>query len=131
MDKLSSALALVVIFISFWSSPLYPAQIEVWVGQGNSSDILRYDTAGNSLGSFTSLSSTVDLEVVGNEVWEPVANLIYRYDTSGNFLSSINTSGSNTVLQVVEVAPVPIPPALYLFGTGFLGLVGMARRKKA
>jgi len=28
-------------------------------------------------------------------------------------------------------AAVPIPPALYLFGSGLLGLIGMARRKKA
>ena len=26
---------------------------------------------------------------------------------------------------------VPIPPALYLFGSGLLGLVGVARRKRA
>jgi len=25
----------------------------------------------------------------------------------------------------------PIPPALYLFGSGLLGLIGIARRKKA
>jgi hypothetical protein len=30
-----------------------------------------------------------------------------------------------------DVAPVPIPSALYLFGTGLLGLIGMARRKTA
>ena len=30
-----------------------------------------------------------------------------------------------------EVSAVPIPPALWLFGSGLLGLVGMARRKKA
>jgi len=30
-----------------------------------------------------------------------------------------------------DVAAVPIPPALWLFGSGLLGLVGIARRKKA
>lgn len=29
------------------------------------------------------------------------------------------------------ISPVPIPPALWLFGSGLLGLVGMARSKKA
>jgi hypothetical protein len=30
----------------------------------------------------------------------------------------------------VAVAPVPVPPAVWLFGSGLLGLVGIARRKK-
>ena len=30
-----------------------------------------------------------------------------------------------------EVEPIPIPPALYLFGSGLLGLIGIARRRKA
>ena len=29
----------------------------------------------------------------------------------------------------VAVAPVPVPPAVWLFGSGLLGLIGMARRK--
>ena len=32
---------------------------------------------------------------------------------------------------LVEVQPIPIPPALWLFGSGLLGLVGIVRRKKA
>ena len=31
----------------------------------------------------------------------------------------------------INYSPVPIPPALYLFGSGLLGLAGMARRKTA
>jgi len=32
---------------------------------------------------------------------------------------------------VVDIAPVPVPAAVWLFGSGLLGLVGVARRKKA
>ena len=34
-------------------------------------------------------------------------------------------------LLVVNYSPVPIPPALYLFGSGLIGLVGVAIRKAA
>jgi hypothetical protein len=36
--------------------------------------------------------------------------------------------GQNGLLQVGQVAPIPVPAAVYLFGTGLIGLVGLARR---
>jgi hypothetical protein len=33
--------------------------------------------------------------------------------------------------QYYYVKPIPLPPAAWLFGSGLLGLVGIARRKKA
>ena len=30
-----------------------------------------------------------------------------------------------------EVTPVPVPAAVWLFGSGLLGLIGVAKRKKA
>jgi hypothetical protein len=30
-----------------------------------------------------------------------------------------------------EVTPVPVPAAVYLFGSGLLGLLGLARRRRA
>jgi hypothetical protein len=34
-------------------------------------------------------------------------------------------------LRLTFTNAVPIPPALWLFGSGLLGLIGIARRKKA
>ena len=39
--------------------------------------------------------------------------------------------GSGNSLTVLSVSTVPVPAALWLFGSGFIGLVGVARRKKA
>ena len=40
---------------------------------------------------------------------------------------------SNGVLgfAIDDVRAVPVPPAVWLFGSGLLGVVGIARRKKA
>jgi hypothetical protein len=33
------------------------------------------------------------------------------------------------IVNGVQLQPVPVPAAVYLFGTGLVGLAGMARRK--
>ena len=45
-------------------------------------------------------------------------------------LIEFNVSGVNEAL-VIDVAPVPVPAAVWLFGSGLIGLAGIARRKKA
>jgi hypothetical protein len=47
------------------------------------------------------------------------------YDTSGNLIS-MDYSGES-----VSVSAVPVPAAVWLFGSGLLGLVGLSRRKIA
>ena len=47
------------------------------------------------------------------------------FDTSSNLIS-MNYIGSSAIVNAV-----PVPAALWLFGSGFLGLAGIARHKKA
>jgi len=52
-------------------------------------------------------------------------NQLSAYNLPGNYTGSGVTGG-------VQVAPtVPIPAAAWLFGSGLIGLIGLARRKKA
>jgi len=51
--------------------------------------------------------------------WEDLPFGNYKYD--GDF--------NDMVLMVESVQPVPVPAAVWLFGSGLLGLVGIARRK--
>ncbi len=39
-------------------------------------------------------------------------------------------TGNDIILNVASVAPVPIPAAVWLFGSGLLGLAGVARSRK-
>ena len=41
------------------------------------------------------------------------------------------SNNNDIVLNVLRVAAVPIPPSVWLFGSGLLGLVGIARRRVA
>ena len=34
------------------------------------------------------------------------------------------------LVRIVSITTVPVPPVLWLFGSGLLGLPGMSRRKK-
>jgi hypothetical protein len=62
-------------------------------------------------------------------------NVDYVGGLNISFMTTANMGVAFTSDQVlsgdVVNQPVPIPPALWLFGSGLLGLVGIARRKKA
>lgn len=60
--------------------------------------------------------------VYGPEFVENYDSSLYQYRTSSN-----GAYGS----YLVRTSVVPIPAAIWLFGSGLLGLVGIARRKKA
>ena len=49
--------------------------------------------------------------------------------TGGTSLIGTKTDGT-TFIAYEEVTAVPVPPALWLFGSGLLGLIGISRRKK-
>ena len=74
-----------------------------------------------------------------NSHWEAE---LYDYDLNSLTLTEDNISTHDTFIDnaalpsyggsfLVRVSAVPIPSAVWLFGSGLLGLVGMARRKKA
>ena len=49
----------------------------------------------------------------------------------GAAANGLGNGERSTIDIVANLSMVPLPPALWLFGTGLLGLVGMARKKKA
>jgi hypothetical protein len=76
--------------------------------------------------NFDTSNTLVDFLVIQNN-----QSLTSSLFTSGD----INADGVVNNLDITRYLSlggvVPIPPALWLFGTGLLGLVGMATRKKA
>ena len=52
-------------------------------------------------------------------------------DSFGSWSFGANSAGTNFTWNSASNAVVPVPAAVWLFGSGLVGLVGMARRKKA
>jgi len=77
---------------------------------GNSFDILQADSI---LGTFNTLS------LDNSYIWQ----VEYLEDIFG--LNTIDV----VRLTILEVSQVPVPASVWLFGSGLLGLVGIARRK--
>ena len=71
--------------------------------------------------------------------FDPTSGLTHmltsQYETfNGNkqsFPTDFLDAEGNNVGPTAELTAVPVPPAVWLFGSGLLGMVGIARRKKA
>ncbi len=65
---------------------------------------------------------------------DPISKLSFNFfssaETFGN-VSGVAHSSSTVWFDNVSVNPVPVPAAVWLFGSGLLGLIGFSRRKKA
>jgi hypothetical protein len=84
------------------------------------------------------LSGNGKVTVGGQTIWEPSDNTgiftgtIIATNTGGLVFNFLDTYVGRAEFDSVSVAAIiPIPPAVWLFGTGLLGLVGLARRKAA
>ena len=59
----------------------------------------------------------------------------HAYASPGIFNVSLTVTddygNTATALTTAEISAVPVPAAVWLFGSGLIGLVGIARRKKA
>jgi len=84
--------------------------------------------------SFDGLDYTFILN--GFAIVDPTTGLPYT-DIDGNFMFSSSTSAyentltSAAIYGTIQLASVPVPAAVWLFASGLLGLVTVARRKKS
>ena len=118
-----------------FDTDLSPEQ-QSWSGSSYASNI---PTAISFLGdTYTSLTDntgvmgmTLDFNiasqqyVIGGYLYPPQA----FYTPVGSRLLSTYSTYSYIGSYLVRTSPVPIPAALWLFGSGLIGLIGIARRK--
>ena len=86
-----------------------------------------------------SLGYTFTDATVIDEAMDSVYNLSFTFaHSTENLALNFSATGLQGILDEswgldnvqVQVSAVPVPPAVWLFGSGLLGLVGIARRKK-
>jgi len=111
-------------------------QIIVTTGGLNLITGTKYVTFFNASNQFDGIKSTASWGVIRNST--AYADGEFVYDNNGNDFSLLtsytwdNTSSYyDAVFTMSLSSPVPIPAAVWLFGSGLLGLIGMARRNKA
>jgi hypothetical protein len=89
-------------------------------------DGIMVNTFANVSGSFT--VATIEFLAIGVGTSDLIlSELGLNPWASGG--SAINPTMASGSLTVIESSLVPVPAAVWLFGSGLLGLVGMARRK--
>ena len=90
----------------------------------------------NNDGEFHNWEADAAVTIVGAE-WEGITTI--RVTIENVLTATSITQGESAFLEKklagnsvgLIVNPVPVPAAVWLFGSGLLGLVGIARRKKA
>ena len=84
---------------------------------------------GDSSDSVTfAAGQTVTIDLGANGLLDITPNSTPTISDTGGAPATITINGT---FLLHDVPAIPIPPTVWLFGSGLLGLVGMARRKKS
>ncbi len=97
-----------------------------WVNVDYQTQFAIYDDNG-SLASPNLFSA--DLLVPGANSINPLAGSITATGSLHIFVSNIGSTGIDNIN--FDQTVIPVPAAVWLFGSGLLGLIGVARRKKS
>ncbi len=113
--------------------PMYAfpnSMIQTFAANPGNAELAILNTQIWDIMSSTTVPSFMGGQSVDNWNWSASMLIAEGIDT---YLIPINTSQTTLVGGTVNATmtpSVPVPPAVWLFGSGLLGLVGVARRKK-
>ena len=113
-------------------------------GSASALDLLKINPTDGSLVSTLALSQPLSGSAAGTLMfdWNGIlwgttngsSDNLFQIDTATGNVSnfrSVSFPFSPQGMGYVEINPVPVPAAVWLFGTALIGLVGLGKRKKA
>ena len=123
-----------IIAFSFDATDYYDVDISSWTSYGSGGFGLWNTSTGDALKLFGGPFLGVPIGYVSGEIISGSATKLGSSFASlgfitGSYVSTL-TNGSITDTVIVNISAVPAPAAVWLFGSGLLGLIGIARRKK-
>ncbi len=104
---------------------------KVFIGGPNGGDYTATNQSSESINLTDSANFFLALWDIDNQVWLRDSNVTLQ-GTTAYTVAFENQSGEFLVVDVKaqpDVPQVPVPAAAWLFGSGLMGLVGVARRR--
>jgi len=96
-------------------------------GPTSSLGTFLYTLPGNNV--YVTYNLPLDPNLVGNvSAGGDLSLFLTPADNQIGYLMAARSAGTTNPQFIVTAAPVPIPTAIWLFGSGLIGLVGFARR---
>ena len=126
-----------------WANTVVYDRVELFQTQAYFTDTFEISEAGSYKATLTDFEFPAPMIATGISVTtatDLLGSLLapgsFNFDaTPGKYFVSFIGFADTDVPQLgqygIEISQVPIPAAIWLFGSGLLGLVGIARRKKA
>ena len=110
------------------SAGLFNVTSSSLLGPNDSSILSTHQSYSATMAEFAGLAGLDDTD--------PIAKMSLAFLARGSFSFGGNIqpnvgSGGDVWFDNVSVSPIPLPAAAYLFGSSLLGLLAIARRKKA
>lgn len=95
-------------------------------------DLLDFSFQSDSAAALSPVDNAADTNLGGLGIMtgDGVSELVLAYNDNITLTTPLGDADYDDMLVRAEFSPVPVPAAVWLFGSGLLGLIGAARRKE-
>lgn len=89
------------------------------------------DVIAISAFSFGTSDGLLDLSLNGNQGWQTISTIMTISESQKFVFQHLGKDNIGLLLDDVSISAVPLPAAVWLFGSGLMGFMALRRRSKA